>query len=61
VVRSEWAGPVISTVHPSSVLRAPGDIRAQARQEFFQDIGKVAEYVRSGASGHTSFGAKRGT
>jgi DNA polymerase len=69
VVRSEWAGSVISTVHPSSVLRAPDDVRAQARREFFQDIEKVAEYVRSAASGHpssratssTSSRAKRGT
>jgi uracil-DNA glycosylase family protein len=61
VVRSEWAGPVISTVHPSSVLRAPDDVRAQARQEFFQDIEKVAEYVRSAARGNTSSRAKRGT
>ena len=45
LVRSEWAGPVIATVHPSSVLRAPGDVRAQAQQEFFRDIAKVAEYV----------------
>ncbi len=45
LVRSEWAGPVIATVHPSSVLRAPGDVRAQAQREFFRDIAKVAEYV----------------
>ena len=61
VVRSEWAGPVISSVHPSSVLRAPDDVRALARQEFFQDIAKVAAYLRSAASGHTSPRAKRGT
>lgn len=61
VVRSEWAGPVISSVHPSSVLRAPDDVRALARQEFFQDIAKVAAYLRSAASGHTSSRAKRGT
>jgi uracil-DNA glycosylase len=61
VVRSEWAGPVIPTVHPSSVLRAPDDVREQARQEFFQDIEKVAQYVRSAASGNTSSRATRGT
>ena len=54
VVESEWAGPVIPTVHPSSVLRAPDDVRAEARREFFRDIEKVAEYVRSVASGTTS-------
>ena len=47
VVESEWAGPVIPTVHPSSVLRAPDDVRAEARREFFRDIEKVAGYVRS--------------
>jgi uracil-DNA glycosylase len=51
LVRSEWAGPVIATVHPSSVLRAPDEARAEARQEFFADIGKVAEFLESaGAS-----------
>jgi DNA polymerase len=49
VVESEWAGPVIPTVHPSSVLRAPDDVRAEARREFFRDIEKVAGYVRSRA------------
>jgi uracil-DNA glycosylase family protein len=50
VVESEWAGPVIATVHPSSVLRAPDDVRADARQEFLRDIRTVAEYVRSTAA-----------
>jgi uracil-DNA glycosylase len=51
LVRSEWAGPVIATVHPSSVLRAPDEARADARREFFADIGKVAEFLESaGAS-----------
>jgi DNA polymerase len=47
LVQSEWAGPVIATVHPSSVLRAPGDVREQAREEFFEDIRKVAEFLRA--------------
>jgi uracil-DNA glycosylase family protein len=51
LVRSEWAGPVIATVHPSSVLRAPDEARGEARREFFADIGKVAEFLESaGAS-----------
>jgi uracil-DNA glycosylase len=54
VVESEWAGPVIPTVHPSSVLRAPDDVRPRARQEFFQDIEKVAKYMRAADSGNTS-------
>jgi uracil-DNA glycosylase len=45
VVGSEWAGPVIATVHPSSVLRAPDDARDEARREFFQDIAKVAAHL----------------
>jgi uracil-DNA glycosylase len=47
MVRSEWAGPVIATVHPSSVLRAPDDVRADARREFFEDIAKVAEFLQT--------------
>ena len=47
VVRSEWAGPVIATVHPSSVLRAPDEVRAEARREFFEDIAKVAEFLHT--------------
>ena len=50
VVRSEWAGDVIATVHPSAVLRAPGEFREEARREFFRDITKVAEHIRSTAS-----------
>jgi uracil-DNA glycosylase family protein len=50
VVESEWAGPVIATVHPSSVLRAPDEVRADARREFLSDIKRVAEYVRSTAA-----------
>ncbi len=50
VVRSEWAGAVIATVHPSSVLRAPGDVREEAREEFFRDIAKAAQFLRSAAS-----------
>ncbi len=71
VVESEWAGPVIATVHPSSVLRAPDDVRAQARGEFFRDIEQVATYLRAttppkAARGptrrrRTSSRAKRGT
>ena len=44
VVRSEW-GDVLATVHPSSVLRAPDDVRAEARREFFRDIAAVAKHL----------------
>jgi uracil-DNA glycosylase family protein len=43
VVQADGAGPVMATVHPSSVLRAPDDVREQARREFFRDIKRVAE------------------
>ena len=55
VVPSEWAGPVLATVHPSSVLRAPDEYRADARREFFEDIAKVATLLKK-----TSARAKRG-
>jgi uracil-DNA glycosylase len=45
VVESEWAGPVLVTVHPSSVLRAPDEYRADARRELFEDLAKVAAYL----------------
>jgi DNA polymerase len=45
VVQSDWAGPVIATVHPSSVLRAPSEFRDESRREFFRDLAKVAEYI----------------
>ena len=46
VTASEWAGPVLATVHPSSVLRAPDEYRADARREFFEDVGRVASYLK---------------
>jgi uracil-DNA glycosylase len=45
VVKSDWAGPVLATVHPSSVLRAPSGYRADARREFFEDLAKVADHL----------------
>jgi DNA polymerase len=45
VVASDWAGPVLATVHPSSVLRAPDEYRAEARREFFEDLASVADYL----------------
>jgi hypothetical protein len=44
-VKSELAGTVIATVHPSSVLRAPEGERTQARKEFFADIRAVAKHI----------------
>jgi uracil-DNA glycosylase family protein len=42
---SDLAEAIIATVHPSSVLRAPGDRRDQARQEFIADLKRVATYL----------------
>ncbi len=44
VLASEW-GSVLATVHPSAVLRAPGDAREQARRDCFRDIGRVAKHL----------------
>ncbi|HUR93020.1 MAG TPA: UdgX family uracil-DNA binding protein [Gemmatimonadales bacterium] len=46
---SAWADTVIATVHPSAVLRAPGDARAQARREFFDDLVRVRNFLEQGA------------
>jgi uracil-DNA glycosylase family protein len=48
-VASLWAKAVFATVHPSAVLRAPGDAREQARREFFDDLAKVGRYLDGGA------------
>jgi len=48
VVISDWAGPVIPTVHPSSVLRTPDKLRVEARRDFFRDIAQVANYLKQG-------------
>jgi DNA polymerase len=44
-IPSEWADAVIATVHPSSVLRAPSEVRERARREFFEDLKRVARYL----------------
>ena len=43
VIQSEWAGSVLATVHPSSVLRTPSEGREAARREFFRDIRRIAK------------------
>lgn len=45
--KSEWAPVVIATVHPSAVLRAPDDQRAEARKQFVADLRKVASRPRA--------------
>ena len=48
-IRSERAGIVVATVHPSSILRAPdAEARALATREFVRDLGVVAGQLRRG-------------
>jgi DNA polymerase len=47
LVESEW-GAVMATVHPSAVLRAPEEARAEARREFFRDLARVAKHLTAG-------------
>jgi uracil-DNA glycosylase len=49
VLDSEW-GPLIATVHPSAVLRAPSELREQAKRDFFRDIAEVAKHLGSSAA-----------
>jgi DNA polymerase len=53
VVPSDWAGPVLATVHPSSILRAPEEYRAEAKREFFDDVATGVRYLKS----HRAVGA----
>jgi DNA polymerase len=43
--RSQWAEVVITTVHPSAVLRTPRDERARAERMFFADLAIVGRYL----------------
>ena len=45
-ISSPWADAVFTTVHPSAVLRAPGDAREQARREFFKDLAQVGRHLK---------------
>jgi hypothetical protein len=38
-----------ATVHPSSVLRSPGDLRAEAERAFVNDLKKVARWMEKHA------------
>jgi DNA polymerase len=48
-VSSPWADAVFATVHPSAVLRAPGDARERARSEFFEDLVRMGRYLEGGS------------
>jgi uracil-DNA glycosylase len=43
---SEFADAVVATVHPSAVLRAPDDVRDEARREFVGDLKAVARFLK---------------
>jgi DNA polymerase len=45
VIRTELAEAGFATVHPSSILRAPSDVRAEAERSFVEDLKKVAKYL----------------
>jgi uracil-DNA glycosylase len=47
-VASPWANAVFATVHPSAVLRAPGDARERARRAFFEDLERVGRHLEGG-------------
>jgi DNA polymerase len=47
VVESDWAGPVLATVHPSAVLRAPDDAREAERRSFVRDLTQVARWLEA--------------
>jgi DNA polymerase len=44
-LRTPLAEAGFATVHPSSVLRAPGELRAEAEKAFVDDLKKVARYL----------------
>jgi uracil-DNA glycosylase len=44
-VPSEWARGVFATVHPSAVLRAPREERAEVERAFMADIVNVARWM----------------
>jgi uracil-DNA glycosylase len=44
-LRTPLAEAGFATVHPSSVLRTPGELRAEAEKAFVDDLRKVARYL----------------
>jgi DNA polymerase len=45
VIRTALAEAGFATVHPSSILRAPSDVRAEAEAQMVADLRKVARYL----------------
>ena len=49
---TQWAPWLMATVHPSSILRIPeDDLRRRARDDFVEDMRKVAKQLRSTHAG----------
>jgi uracil-DNA glycosylase family protein len=48
-IRTTHADAGFATVHPSAVLRAPGDLRAEAERQFVSDLKKVARWMETHA------------
>jgi DNA polymerase len=46
-IPTDFAEAIVATVHPSAILRAPGNAREEARQEFFADLRVVATYLKT--------------
>ncbi len=47
VVDSDWAGPVLATLHPSAVLRTPDEAREAERRSFVRDLAQAARWLRA--------------
>ena len=39
------AGPVLATVHPSAILRAPGEARAAEQRAFVRDLAEAGRWL----------------
>ena len=46
VIRTDLAEAGFANVHPSSVLRAPSDVREEAERAFVEDLKRVARYLK---------------
>ena len=49
-VMGSWAGAVLATVHPSAILRAPGDTRAAEQRAFVRDLTEAARWLARATS-----------
>ncbi|HYE03486.1 MAG TPA: uracil-DNA glycosylase family protein, partial [Phycisphaerales bacterium] len=60
ITGTRWGAGVIATVHPSSILRAPGDEeRRAAFAAFVRDLAAAATHLKSGATSKAGVPAGR--